>query len=205
MRIYDITIPIQKSLAPWPGDTPYTFTWNMRMSDGAGINLGTIQMSVHTGTHADAPFHFLNRGATIDESDLDVYCGPAVVIDVAGRSVIHPEDLAGVDLAHTPRVLLKTGAWRDHARFPDDVPVISTDLPAFLQAREVRLLGVDVPSVDRLDSKDLPNHHALAECGIRILESLDLSEVSAGEYELLALPLRLVGADASPVRAVLRR
>ena len=102
------------------------------------------------------------------------------------------------------RVLLRTDAWTDITRFPEQIPVIAPDVPAYLQARGVVLLGVDVPSVDPIDSKDLANHYALAACGIRILESLRLVDVPAGDYELTALPLKLVGADGASVRAVLR-
>jgi arylformamidase len=115
------------------------------------------------------------------------------------------EHLIGLRFDGVPRLLLRTGAWADHSRFPERVPTIACDVPAFLRSRGIKLLGIDVPSVDTIESKDLPNHHALARCGIHILESLDLSGVEPGLYQLSALPLRLVGADAAPVRAVLWR
>ena len=104
----------------------------------------------------------------------------------------------------TTRLLLKTGAWPDGAPFPERIPLLSPDVPAWLDAHGIRLLGLDVPSVDAIDSHDLPIHHALAAAGVHILESLDLSAVPAGVYELIALPLRIAGGDAAPVRAVLR-
>lgn len=202
---HDITIPVRDGLVVWPGDTPYSFMLGWKMSEGDSVNVGTVQMSVHTGTHADAPFHFDEQGASIDALDPAVFVGPAVVLDAAGYEVIPLSLFASVDGARTPRILLKTGAWTDHTRFPQAVPVIAPDVARFLGERGVILLGVDVPSVDAIDSKDLPNHHALGAAGIAILESLDLRAVPPGEYDLIALPLRLVGADGSPVRAILRR
>jgi arylformamidase len=204
MPIYDITLPGHSSLACWPGDTPYDFRLNLQIRDGANINLGSMEMSVHVGSHADAPFHFDENGATIEALSLDPYIGPAIVIDVRGRDTIRATDLAILQTNPVPRVLLKTDGWQDHSRFPESIPVMEPGVPTFLKAQGVILLGLDVPSVDALDSKDLPLHHELGACGIQILESLALAEVPEGEYELIALPLKLVGADGSPVRAILR-
>lgn len=171
---------------------------------GAAVNVSAVMMSAHLGTHADAPYHFDDSAATIEAIPPDIYVGPAVVIDVTGREVIRRDDLLGIDLSRAPRVLFKTNAWTDHTRFPTQIPVLAPDVPVYLQARGVVLVGLDVPSVDPIDSEDLPNHHALAACGIHILESLRLEDVPPGEYELIALPLKIVGADGAPVRAVLR-
>ena len=202
MRIWDISLPLQTTTAEWPGDTPFDFRLTWKQSEGASVNVGAISTTVHIGTHADAPFHFAADAPSIDQLDLAAYLGPCTVVDVRGREVIDTEDLDGIAIA--PRVLLRTDAWTDFTRFPERIPVIAPDVPAHLQARGVVLLGVDVPSVDPIDSNDLANHRALAECGIRILESLRLADVPAGDYELIALPLKLVGADGAPVRAVLR-
>jgi arylformamidase len=202
--IYDITIPVRDGLAVWPGDTLYRFELGWKMSEGQSVNVGAVTMSCHTGTHADAPFHFLPDGDGIGELDLSPYLGPAIVADVQGHAVITTDDLYDLNFLDAPRLLLKTGGWTDHERFPETVPVIAADVPEFLAEQGVVLLGVDVPSVDDIESKDLPNHHALAAQGIHILESLDLRVVPPGLYELTALPLRLVGADGSPVRAILR-
>ncbi|MBC7809326.1 MAG: cyclase family protein [Akkermansiaceae bacterium] len=202
-KFYDITIPVQNGLAVWPGDTPFEFTLGWEMGAGASVNVGAVTMSTHTGTHVDAPFHFDADGAGVDTLDASVFVGPVAVVDAAGRAEIGRDVFAGVDFARTPRVLIRTGVWTDYARFPDAVPTLADDVPAFLGANGVRLLGVDVPSVDAIDSKTLPIHHALAAQKITILESIDLRDVPPGVYTLIALPLRLVGADASPVRAVL--
>jgi arylformamidase len=114
------------------------------------------------------------------------------------------KDLELFDLSGTPRVLLRTDGWTDHTRFPSAIPVMEEDVPEWFHQNGVVLVGVDVPSVDDLDSKTLPNHHALGARGIAILESLDLSRVSGGTYELIALPMKLAGADGAPVRAILR-
>ena len=196
---------MQNGIAAWPGDEPYRYELSWRMSEGAAVNVGAVTMSVHSGTHADAPFHFDESGATIDRLDPSAFFGPATVIDVTGRDSIAVGDLESIDLSETPRVLLKTGAWTDHARFPESIPVLEGDVPGYLHDRGVILVGLDVPSVDALDSKDLPIHHGLGRRGIHILESLNLAAVPAGRYDLIALPLRLVGADGAPVRAVLRQ
>ena len=204
MTIRDVTIPMQDSLAGWPGDTPFRFTWTWRKADGATVNVGQFQLSVHTGTHTDAPFHFDDAGATADALDLDPFIGPCRVISLTARERICREDIEPFDLSGTPRVLFRTDAWTDHARFPMSIPVMDEDVPAWLHQHAVILVGFDVPSVDHLDSKSLPNHHALGKHGITILEGLDLSGVPAGVYELLALPMKIVGADGAPVRAILR-
>ncbi len=202
MKLFDITLPLNCSLAVWPGDTPYAFTLNWRRSEGASVNVGAITMSVHTGTHTDSPFHISDAGATIAEMSLNPYVGQALVVDVQGKKVVRIADLEPMDLL--PRLLLKTNSWRDYTRFPEQVPVLAEDVPGYLKERGVVLLGVDVPSVDTIESKDLPIHHQLTRHGITILESLYLREVPAGEYELIALPMKLDGADGAPVRAILR-
>ena len=204
VKIYDITRPLQASLAVWPGDTPYEFALVSRISAGETVNVGAVTMSVHAGTHADAPFHFQEGGPTMDAMMLPPYIGPALVMDAQGKERIRREDIPAARLRRAPRLLLKTNAWADPTRFPDWIPTLEADVAEYLGELGVLLVGVDVPSVDRLDSQELPVHHALAANGIAILESLWLAEAPAGEYELLALPLKLVGADGSPVRAILR-
>ena len=209
MTVYDITRALRHDLAPWPGDTPFDYRLTWRMAEGAAVNVGALTMGTHNGTHADAPLHYQADGAAIDALDLSVFAGPACVADVsaAGVSVITREPLApaAVHLRNgVPRLLLKTGAWPDDAKFPERIPTLAPDVPVWLAGLGVRLLGLDVPSVDTIESKDLPIHHALGAAGILILESLDLSRVEEGLYELIALPLRIAGADAAPVRAILR-
>jgi arylformamidase len=203
-QLYDITWPIAADLAVWPGDVAFAWQWLALQEHGDAVNLGGLTMSPHMGTHADAPFHVNRSAATIDRVPLDVYLGPARLIDVRGRSPIRIEDLSGHDWAATPRLLLRTGAWQDPRHFPSSIPVLSSDVPPFLQALGIRLVGVDAPSIDELTSASLPLHHALGERGIHILEGLDLRLPPPGVYELIALPLRLQGGDGAPMRAVLR-
>lgn len=204
MTLYDITLPMHNRLASWPGDVPYDFRLSWKMSEGTSVNVGAITTSVHSGTHADAPFHFLPDGRTIDQLELEPFIGPALVVDVTGRQTIEIGDFPDADFRATPRVLLKSNSWSDTSRFPDRIPVLARGVPGWLKDHGVILIGVDVPSVDQIDSKDLLIHHEIGRCGICILENLDLRQVPAGQYELIALPLRLVGADGAPVRAVLR-
>jgi arylformamidase len=204
VTLYDVSLPLTTTLAGWPGDAPFRFEWSCTKASGASVNVGRVSCSIHTGTHVDAPFHFDDAGATTERLPLGAYLGPARVVDVAGRALIRRTDLPDVNLVGMRRLLLRTGAWKDHARFPETIPVLDEDVPTWLADRGVILLGFDVPSVDVLDSKTLPVHHALGRHGIAILESLDLSAVPEGAYELIALPLKIVGADGSPVRAVLR-
>ena len=211
MKIVDISRTLTDDLAPWPGDVAFRLQRNGKISEGSSVNLGMISMSLHNGTHADARFHFEDDGWTMEEASLETYFGPAVVADLSAnfRDGAMPQmridDLAslGDALRDAPRLLLKTNVWSDSRVFPAQIPTIAAEVPAWLQARGVKLLGFDVPSVDEITSKDLRNHHALAAAGINIIESLDLRAVEAGRYQFAALPLKIAGGDGSPVRAIL--
>jgi arylformamidase len=214
MKIWDISRTLSNDLAEWPGDEPYQFRATQEKAKGASVNLGAISMSVHNGTHADAQFHFDTNGESIEKASLEIYLGRAAVVDLAQaflqakeKHLITIEDLrpSAEQIAAASRLLVKTGRWSDSTVFPDKIPVIAADVPAWLQKNGVRLLGVDLPSVDEIDSKSLQNHHALARAGIAIVESLDLSDVAPGIYQLAALPLKIAGADGAPMRAILWR
>ena len=201
MPLLDISRPLSQSTAQWPGDTRTSLKPKLQIARGANINLSTLTASVHNATHADAPRHFDDTAPAIESLDLGVYVGPCIVIDVRGYDVI-PAGIFPKTLP--PRVLLRTDAWRDASAFPASIPVLSVEAPPVLGERGVRLIGVDVPSVDKADSKDLPVHHALHAAGIMIIESLDLSTAAPGEYELIALPILIPASDGAFVRAVLR-
>jgi arylformamidase len=213
VKIWDISRSLMNDLAPWPGDTPFQFHLAARLGENAVVNVGAITMSVHNGSHADARFHFEKDGETIDQIDLQTYCGPATVVDLTGQFAGGDEELVTVDhlkaaahqLEQTSRLLLKTGMWPNNSVFPTNIPVIATGVADWLQSLKVKLIALDLPSVDRIDAKVLKNHHALARCGINIIESLDLSGVEPGVYNLAALPLKIAGGDAAPVRAILWR
>jgi len=211
-KIWDISRPLTRDLAPWPGDTPFRYELTWRLSQTCSVNVGALNMSTHNGTHADAPFHFDGEGAAIDSVPLQNYIGPAVVIDLAGKFSRTEPSIAIADLEHarpqiaeTRRLLLKTNFFRDPTRFPDWIPVLKLEAIAWLSEMNVVLLGVDVPSVDPIEGKVLANHCALAAGKIAIVESLDLSGIEAGVYQFAALPLKIVGGDAAPVRALLWR
>jgi arylformamidase len=214
MKIWDISRTLSNDFAEWPGDEPFRYRVTNEIAKGASVNLGAISMSLHNGTHADARFHFDANGESIEEAPLDVYVGRATVVDLSQsfsrskeKHLITIEDLRpnAEEIAATSRLLVKTGRWTDSTVFPDQIPVIAADVPAWLQKNGVKLLGVDLPSMDEIDSKSLQNHHALARAGIAIVESLELNDVSPGIYNFAALPLKITGADGAPVRAVLWR
>ncbi|MBI4718095.1 MAG: cyclase family protein [Planctomycetes bacterium] len=202
--IYDITPPITPALKVWPGDTPPTREVLCDIRRGANITLSTLHATVHLGAHADGPNHYGADAPAIDERALDYYLGPCQVIGVGVErgSRIAPDALNAAVAA--PRVLLRTGTFPDPTRFNEDFAACSPALIDFLAARGVTLIGIDTPSIDLFTSKDLPAHHAVLRHDMAILEGVVLSDVPDGLYELIALPLRLAGFDASPVRAILR-
>lgn len=202
--ILDISPPIRETLAVWPGDTPPHREVLMDLERGDGVTLSTLRATVHLGAHADAPSHYGLGSTTIESRDLAFYIGMCQVVHVAVErgGLVLPEHLRGPITA--PRLLLRTGTFPDPDRFVEDFASISIEFVEHCTARGVRLIGIDTPSVDPFTSKDLPAHRAFLRHDMAILEGLVLSEVAEGLYELIALPLRLVGFDASPVRAVLR-
>ncbi|NQD66545.1 arylformamidase [Bacillus haikouensis] len=203
MKIIDISQPLHNGTPVWPGDTPFSFSLNWTKEDTGSVNVGQLTMSAHTGTHVDAPFHFDNEGNRILDLPLDRYIGPAVVVSVGHSESIGPEHLTGIDLTSVKKVLFKTDAWKDKESFPESIPSIRAELAHFLKEKGIHLVGVDLPSVDPLDSKELDAHHALHKNDILILEGIVLKDAVPGYYELYAMPLPLKEADGSPVRAVL--
>jgi arylformamidase len=204
LKLIDISRKLDNKVPTWPGDTPFSFKISWPKSESGSVNVGKLEMSIHTGTHVDAPFHFDDEGKRIYDLDLNLYLGKVLVVDMQNRESIGASDLAEIDLQDVERVLFKTNSWVNPEHFPEIIPFLRPDLATFLGEKGIRLIGVDVPSVDPLDSKELPAHHALHDNGIHILESVNLIHVEPGIYELIALPLPLTEADGSPVRAVLR-
>ncbi len=204
MKLIDISRPIYTGLAVWPGDSPVDFSFSARKAAGTDANVGRLSMSVHAGTHADAAYHYNELGLPIDEMPLDLFVGAARVVDIRGQSLITPALLDQFDFKGTPRVLFRSDTWSDTTVFPTHWPVFDPATPAWLAARGVRLVGLDVPSVDTLTSSGMPMHHVIDRAGLFILENLDLRNVAAGIYDLFALPLRIKGGDGSPIRAVLQ-
>jgi len=213
MKFWDVSRTLANDLAPWPGDKPFHFEFTQTIADGAAVNLGAMSTSVHNGTHADAPFHFDSSGGTIDQVQLETYFGRAVVVDLtkdfsnSGKHLIEIGDLQDQAdaIAQASRLLIKTGVWGDSKIFPKRIPVIAPGVAEWIQGRGVKLLGLDLPSVDAIDAKVLHNHYALGRAGIAIVESLDLSGAEPGMYNFAAFPLKIAGGDGTPVRAVLWR
>ncbi|HEU0076001.1 MAG TPA: cyclase family protein [Longimicrobiaceae bacterium] len=205
-ELYDVTWPVGEGIPVWPGDAPCALEWTMLRSRGASVNVAELRMSAHTGTHADGPFHVADDGIRIGAAPLGAYLGPALLVEVEEGGRIDRE-LVGRVLAAgaVERVLFRTGCWTDPAAFPTHFPAPEPDAARALVEAGVRLVGTDAPSVDPYDSTELETHRVLGAGGVAILENLLLAGVPAGRWELIALPLRLVDADASPVRAVLRR
>ncbi|MCA9310815.1 MAG: cyclase family protein [Phycisphaerales bacterium] len=202
--LYDITPAVDEHLAVWPGDPRPSREIRCHLKDGAPVTVSVLHTQVHCGAHADAPNHYGLDAPGIDERSLEYYLGPCQVIEVqvtpGGRIAIGDVK----DEIRQPRILFKTGSYPDQRRFNEDYVAVEPTLVDWLHERGVILVGMDTPSVDTFTSKDLPAHHAFLRHDMAILEVLDLREVPVGEYELIALPLKLVGYDASPVRAVLR-
>jgi len=203
-RLWDISPPIEPGSPQFPGDEAYSQRWTARIGPGCPVNLSAITMSPHIGAHADAPLHYDNDERAIGAVDLTPYLGRCRVIHAIGPArLIGPEELMACARYLPPRVLVRTcetapTEWS--AAFSSFAP----DTIAWLAQRGVLLVGIDSQSVDPAESKTLDAHHQLLEYDLRVLENLVLDEVPPGDYELIALPLKLMQACASPVRAVLR-
>lgn len=201
--IHDLTPLLTPALAVWPGDVPFARHQALALAAGANLDLSSITTTLHLGAHADAPSHFVDGAPGIGEVDLTPYVGPCEVlaVDVARGERILPRHLPRE--VRAPRVLLRTGTYPDPNVFNTDFASLSPELVGHLHACGVVLVGLDTPSVDPFDSKALEAHQALGRTGMRNLEGLVLDGVPEGFYTLVALPLRIPGADASPVRAIL--
>ncbi len=203
-HIYDITRTVTADVAEWPGDTPFAQKWVSRMERGDAVNVTAITLSPHTGTHADAPLHYNTAGLPIGEVPLDVYIGRATVVEIDTTAAVSPAQLAGIDLRNIERLLIKTPAsLRPTERWDEEFAYLAPETASLLGESGVRLFGTDAPSVDPMHSKTLEAHHTLDRHSVYILESLALADVPPGDYELIALPLKLT-VDGSPIRALLR-
>jgi arylformamidase len=205
MRILDISRTLTAELAVWPGDAPFAMHTVASRRAGAPVNLTTLTLSAHTGTHIDAPFHVSDDAPSVAALDLTPFWGLAQVITVARPAgPLTSADFDHADLRRAPRLLVRSAASRYPAEvFPPAFAYPSSELADHLGHLGICLFGTDAPSVDAVESADLPGHHALLRHGIAILEGLNLANVADGLYELVALPLKIVGGDGSPVRAAL--
>ena len=209
MRIYDITQPLTDATPVWPGDESVTLVLSASMARGATVNVGRLSTSLHAGTHVDAPYHYRSDGARVDAYEIERFVGACAVI--ACPTLFGPVNLQVVEEAWSriaspveagTRVLIQTRATRGLG-WSNTFPHLTVEVVGWLASIGCRLVGLDAPSYDPMDSKTLDAHHALAEAGIANLENLVLDDVPEGVYTLAALPMAIVGMDAAPVRAVL--
>ena len=202
--LWDISPPIDANAAVFPGDTPFGLQPQFTLGPDCPVNVARLTLSPHTGAHADAPLHYARGAAAAGELPLEPYLGPCRVIHCMDCGpLIEPRHIAHALDGLPPRVLVRT---LRQARQSWDPPfsAYAADTVTLLAAHGVRLIGIDTPSVDPATSAELPAHHRLLAHDLRVLENLVLDDVPPGDYELIALPLKLMQADASPVRAVLR-
>ena len=203
LRIWDISPPVDEHAAVFPGDTAYSQQLHFVLGPTSPVNVNSITLSPHTGAHADAPMHYTNGGAAAGAVDLEPYLGPCRVIHCLDSGpLVLPEHISHALSDLPPRVLLRTAhvarqSW-------ESFTAVAPETLALLATKNVALVGIDTPSVDPANSQALPSHHQLLASNMRNLECLVLDDVPEGDYELIALPLKLMRADASPVRAVLR-
>ena len=203
-RLWDISPVLGPATPPFPGDQAYEQRWTARIGPGCPVNLSALTLSPHLGAHADAPLHYADGAPAIGEVPLQPYLGPCRVIHAIGRGpLINPEHIAHALGDLPPRVLVRT-CERAPTAWSEDFAAYAPETLELLAARGVKLVGIDSQSVDPATSKTLDSHHVLLKHDLRVLENLVLDAVPEGDYELIALPLKLAHACASPVRAILR-
>jgi arylformamidase len=202
-RIWDISPPVDEHADVFPGDTSYSQQLHFSLAPGCPVNVNSITLSPHTGAHADAPLHYANGESSVGELDLAPFLGPCRVIHCMDCGpLVLPQHVAHALEDLPARVLLRTARRASQAW--DAFTAIAPETMELLAGKHITLIGIDTPSVDPSTSQDLPSHHQLLAHGLRVLENLVLDDVAEGDYELIALPLKLTKADASPVRAILR-
>ncbi|HEY2257822.1 MAG TPA: arylformamidase [Variovorax sp.] len=204
-RLWDISPPVHEGAPVFPGDTPYRQRWAASIGPGCPVNVSEITLSPHVGAHADAPLHYDAAGASIGDVGLAPFLGRCRVIHAIGCGPL----VEWAHLAHAldglpPRVLVRTYERAPIERWDGQLAAYAPATIERLAALGVKLVGIDTASIDPADSKTLDSHQVIRRLGLRVLENLVLDAVPEGDYELIALPLRLVSADASPVRAILR-
>jgi arylformamidase len=203
--LWDISPPVRTGSPVFPGDTPYTQQWSATIAPGCPVNVSALTLSPHVGAHADAPLHYDPAGASIGHLSLEPYLGTCRVIHAIGCGpLIEWRHIAHACTALPARVLVRTYALAPVDQWDAQLAAFAADTLEHLADAGVQLIGIDTASIDPADSKDLPSHQVIRRRGLRVLENLVLDNVAEGDYELIALPLKLTEADASPVRAVLR-
>ena len=207
MKFIDVSVPLDAQLPTYPNNTPFSLEPIKRIARGDSSNVSTLHMSAHTGTHVDAPRHFFDERAGTESLPLDLLLGRARVIEVGSRAGVAAEDLTGLDLSDDIRVLIKTHnsrLWGSPEFHPDYVGVLESGAK-HLVAHGIKVVGVDYLSVEKFHTPGAPAHHTLLGAGVIVIEGLDLRDVEAGIYDMICLPLRIVGSDGAPARVVLRQ
>lgn len=205
MQLWDISPPVREGAPVFPGDTPYRQEWAAQIAPGCPVNVATLTLSPHVGAHADAPLHYDPQGTPVGALDLSPYLGRCRVIHAIARGpLVTWEHLAHAVRGLPPRVLVRTYERAPVDRWDPQLAAYAPDTIERLADAGVQLVGIDTASIDPAQSKTLDSHQVIRRRGLRVLENLVLDDVPEGDYELIALPLKLVTADASPVRAVLR-
>jgi arylformamidase len=204
-RIHDVTVPLTPGMPTYPGDPPFELEAIRSLAEDR-YRLSRLVLSTHAGTHVDAPAHFLDGGATVDQLPLEILLGKARVVELSSRERVERADMEALDLRDDLRVLLKTRMSGQMLRtaYQEDHLYVTVDAAHYLAQAGIKLVGFDYLSIDRAGSADFPAHHALLGKGVVVVEGLDLSEVEPGEYDMTCLPLRVGGGDAAPARVVLR-
>ena len=203
--VYDVTVPLTSELPVYPGDPPFELEPLQRAGIDA-FSLSRISLATHTGTHVDAPAHFVPEGATVDALPPEILIGKARVVEILARERIDRADLEAQDLRDDLRILLKTrmSGQMQKPEFQEDHLYLTGDAAAYLAQAGLKLVGFDYLSIDRHGASEFPAHHALLGADVVIVEGLDLSEVEPGEYDMICLPLRVAGGDGAPARVILK-
>ena len=206
MKYIDISQTLDDDIAVFPGDIPFQRTTHLSFKQGHHLALSDVRTTLHVGAHADAPSHYHPEGKTIDAVDLTPYLGHCQVVEISiprgERVTLSYFKNLNLEIS-APRVLFKTSSFPNPKKWNDDFNALSAELITYLHQKNVTLVGIDTPSVDPSTDKELSSHQALYQTQMAVLEGLCLEHVSAGLYELIALPLKIKGADGAPVRAIL--
>jgi arylformamidase len=206
-KLLDVSVPLVAGMPAYPGNPEFELQPVKRIADGGSSNVSRLVMGTHTGTHVDAPKHFIDDGLTVDGLPLDLLIGRARVVEIAKRGGIGAEDLAAAGLREDLRVLLKTSnsALWNGGGFHQDYTYVTEEGARYLVGQGVKVIGVDYLSVEQYKKAGGPAHRALLSQGVVIIEGLNLSEAEPGMYEMYCLPLRVAGGDGAPARVILKR
>jgi len=207
MKLYDITLTISESTITWPRDPKVSIQKTRLISKGNSCNVSELKFGSHCGTHIDAPYHFEENGIKIDQIPLDYLIGDVTVFNIKNKEKIDLEDIKSLKLNNINRVIFKTinSTYWKLPEFKSDFVYLTKEAARYLVDSSIKLVGIDYLSIEKYGNKGADTHHTLLKNGIVVIEGLDLSEVEAGNYELIALPLKIKDCDGSPARVILRK